>query len=237
MRVMAIGIHPDDVEINCGGTVALLAARGDEVTVVDLTRGEASTNGTPEERAREAEQATAILGAARRVNASLPDTGVRSDDGEQRRTLVAIVRAHRPHVVLVPHADDPHPDHAQGGTLARHAIFLANVDGYLTSGGGSRQARWRVARTLVYSGRKEVWPDLVVDVTAVYEKKRAAILAHTSQVGSSGLATPLTDPNFLSAVEARDRVAGRRIQATFGEAFELVAPIALGGFDALVGEV
>ncbi len=78
MRLMAIGIHPDDVEIGCGGTVAVHAAAGDDVTIVDLTRGESSTNGTPEERAREAAEAARILGATRRVNVGLPDAGVQS---------------------------------------------------------------------------------------------------------------------------------------------------------------
>ncbi len=236
MRVLAIGIHPDDVEINCGGTVALLAARGDEVAILDLTRGESSTNGTPEERAREAAEATRILGAARRFNAALPDTGLRSEEPDQVRTIVRFIRAERPHVVLVPNVDDPHPDHAAGGLLSRHALFLANVNGYVTEENGRRQERWRVPRALVYAGRKEVRPDVVVDVTSVHETKFAAIRAHQSQIGgdAGALATPLTDPRFLPVIESRDRLAGRRVGATFGEAFELLAPLALSDFTALV---
>ena len=236
MRVLAIGIHPDDVEISCGGTVAVLAARGDEVVILDLTRGESSTNGTPEVRAREAEAAARILGVRYRVNAALPDAGLRSDDLEQRRAIVTVIRSVRPHVVLVPNANDQHPDHAAGGTLSQHAVFMANVDGYATEEGGARQERWGVARSLLYSGRREVRPDLVVDITAVYETKTKAIRAHATQVGTDKalLPTPLTDPRFLAAVEARDRVAGRRIGATFGEAFELVAPMGLTDFTSLV---
>jgi bacillithiol biosynthesis deacetylase BshB1 len=228
MRIVAIGIHPDDVEIGCGGTVALCASRGHEVVIVDLTRGESSTNGTVEQRAREADAAARILGASR-VNVGLPDTGVRSDDAGQINALVTILRAHRPEVVLVPHADDPHPDHAAGGLLARHAIFLCNVNGYATRGPDGPQPRWKVARSLVYPGRCEVRADVVVDVTAFYETKMAAIRAHESQVGSASgsLPTPLTDPRFLGVVDARDRLAGRAIGATHGEAFQLVAPIAL----------
>lgn len=236
MRVLAIGIHPDDVEISCGGTVALLARRGDEVMILDLTRGESSTNGTPEVRAREAEAATRILGVARRVNAGLPDTGLRSEEPDQVRTIVRLLRATRPHVVLLPYANDPHPDHMAGGLLSQHAVFLSNVNGYATEEGGKRQERWRVPRSLVYSGRREVRPDVVMDVTAVYETKVAAIRAHESQVGGGEgtLSTPLTDPRFMAVVEARDRLAGRRIGATFGEAFELFAPLALHDFAALV---
>ena len=236
MRVLAIGIHPDDVEISCGGTVATLGARGDEVVILDLTRGESSTNGTPEERAREAEEAARILGVKRRINAALPDAGLRFDDLEQRRAIVTVIRAVRPHVVLIPNPDDQHPDHAAGGLLSQHAVFMANVDGYVTEAGGVRQARWGVTRSLLYNGRREVRPDLVVDITAAYDTKTNAIRAHATQVGTGKglLPTPLTDPRFLSVVEARDRVAGRRIGASFGEPFELLAPVALSDFTPLV---
>ncbi len=233
MRVLAIGIHPDDVEIGCGGTVARLTKSGDEVTIVDLTRGESSTNGTAEGRAREAEEAARILGVAARWNAALPDTGLHSEDAVQLRTIVALIRRARPHVVLVPNADDPHPDHAAGGKLTHHAIFLSNVGGYVTEYQGARQERWRVPRALVYSGRHEVRPDVVVDITSVQETKMAAVRAHGSQVAGAET-TPLTDPRFLSVVEARDRVAGRRVRVTFGEAFELTAPISLDDFAPLV---
>lgn len=238
MRIMAIGIHPDDVEIGCGGTVALSAARGHDVSVVDLTRGESSTNGTVEERAREAAEAARILGVRARVNAGLPDTGVRSDDAAQIQVLVGIIRAHRPDVVLVPHADDPHPDHAAGAMLTRHAIFLAHVNGYATRGEGGAQERWKVARSLVYPGRRDVRADVVVDVSAVYETKLAAIRAHASQIGATAgaLPTPLTDPNFLGGVDARDRLAGRRIGVVHGEAFELLAPVALADLGAIAGQ-
>ena len=110
------------------------------------------------------------------------------------------------------------------------------MDGYASEEGGARQARWGVARSLLYSGRREVRPDLVVDITTVYETKTKAIRAHATQVGTGKelLATPLTDPRFLSVVEARDRVAGRRIGATFGEAFELVSPLGLTDFSPLI---
>lgn len=237
MRVMAIGIHPDDVEIGCGGTVALSAARGDEVTIVDLTRGESSTNGTVEARAEEARAAATILGCSKRVNAMLPDTGMRSEDPAQTLAVVRILRAFRPHVVLIPNPDDPHPDHASGGMLVQRAMFLSNVNGYATEAEGIRQERWRVGRALVYSGRKEVRPDVVVDITSVHETKLLAVRAHASQFdgGSGSLVTPLTDPRFFDVVAARAMVAGRRIGATYGEAFALLAPVALNDLGPLTG--
>lgn len=238
MRIMALGIHPDDVEIGCGGTVALCAAAGDEVTIVDLTRGESSTNGTPEERAGEASEAARVLGLTRRVNAGLPDAGVESEDPAQLRAVVSIIRAYRPDLVFVPNPDDAHPDHASGGTLILRALFLSNVNGYVTDADGTRQERWSVARALLYSGRKEVKPDLVVDITAHYETKLASVRAHASQVGGGegALATRLNDATFFGSIQGRALVAGRRVGVTYGEAFELLAPILLSRLDAIVLE-
>ncbi|HKW13168.1 MAG TPA: bacillithiol biosynthesis deacetylase BshB1 [Candidatus Krumholzibacteria bacterium] len=238
MRIMAIGIHPDDVEIGCGGTVAVCAAAGDEVTIVDLTRGEASTNGTPEERAREAAEAARILGAKRRDNAGLPDAGVRSEDGGQTNAVVAMIRAYRPHILLVPNPDDAHPDHASGGMLIQRAAFLSNVNGYVTERDGKRQERWLVGRMLVYSGRREVQADIVVDITPHYETKLASVRAHASQVGGGkgALPTRLNDGGLFRSVEGRALVAGRRIGVTYGEAFQILAPIGLKNFSALAPE-
>ena len=235
---MAIGIHPDDVEIGCGGTVAVCAAAGDEVTIVDLTRGEASTNGTPEERAREAAEAARILGVRRRDNAGLPDAGVRSEDGAQTNAVVALIRAHRPHIVLVPNPDDAHPDHASGGMLIQRAAFLSNVNGYVTERDGKRQERWLVGRMLVYSGRREVQADIVVDITSHYETKLASVRAHASQVagGKGALPTRLNDGGLFRSAEGRALVAGRRIGVTYGEAFQILAPIGLKDFSALAPE-
>ena len=226
MRVLVFGIHPDDVELGCGGTVATCAARGDEVTIVDLTRGESSSNGTAEERADEARVAAQRLGVGERGNLQMPDAGVQSEDPGQQQQVAGCIRRYRPDVVLIPNPDDPHPDHASGGVLIARALYLAGIRGYATPGG---EGSWKPSAVLVYSGRREVRPDVVVDITDVLETKRAAIDAHATQFGRApGAAeTPLNAPDFLSAVESRDRVAGLRIGVRFGEAFQLMAPLGL----------
>jgi bacillithiol biosynthesis deacetylase BshB1 len=239
MRIMAVGIHPDDVEIECGGTVAVCSAAGDEVTIVDLTRGESSTNGTPEERGREAVEAARILGCKRRENVGLPDTGVQGEDPAQTRAMVTMIRAHRPNVLLVPNPEDAHPDHASGGALIQRAAYLSHVNGYITERDGKRQERWLVGRMLLYSGRREVRPSIVVDITAQYETKLAAVRAHASQVGGGKgtLPTRLNDGMLFGSIQGRALVAGRRIGVTYGEAFQLLAPIALSRLDALVADL
>lgn len=228
MRVLVFGIHPDDVELGCGGTLAVCARRGDDVTIVDLTRGESSSNGTPEVRAAEAQAAAEVLGVTRRVNLGLPDAGVRSEDPEQRRAVTRALREFRPHVVLVPNEDDPHPDHASGGQLIHRAIYLAGIHGYFPDDVAT--GAFRPRHVLVYSGRNEVRPDVVVDTSEVTDVKRDAIRAHRTQFDrdKGAAATPINADEFLSAVEARDRVAGYRIRARAGEAFQLATPLPLG---------
>ncbi|MDH3197859.1 MAG: bacillithiol biosynthesis deacetylase BshB1 [Candidatus Krumholzibacteria bacterium] len=227
---MAIGIHPDDVELGCGGTVALCARRGYEVVIVDLTRGESASNGTPEERAAEASEAARILGA-RRYTLDLPDAAVRAEDPEQTRAVVRALRERRPEVVLAPNDDDPHPDHASGGRLVQRALYLAGVHGY-ASGEGAAGA-WRVPRVLVYSGRREVRPDLVVDTSDTFDLKLKAIAAHRTQFAAEGGRRPtrLNAPGFLAVVEARDRIHGFAVGARHGEGFALLSPILLDGFE------
>jgi LmbE family N-acetylglucosaminyl deacetylase len=165
----------------------------------------------------------------------LPDTGVQSEDPAQIHAVVRVLRAYRPQVALIPNPDDPHPDHAAGGILVQRALFLANVNGYATEADGLRQERWKTGTALVYSGRREVRPDVVVDVTDAYEVKLRSIRAHASQLGAgaASLPTPLTDSRFFDVIQSRAVIAGRRIGATYGEAFSLLAPIALRDLGSL----
>jgi len=228
MRILFIGIHPDDIELGCGGTVALSVDQGHEVTLADLTRGESSSNGTPEERAAEAMAAASLLGCEKRHNLGLPDTGILSEDGDQQRAVANLIREVRPDVLVFPNGDDPHPDHSSGADLIRRSTYLAGIHGYEGSAGA-----WKVGTLLECSGRNEVPHDIIVDTSTSFARKRDAILAHRTQFGrQSGAAeTPLNDPDFLSAVEARDRSCGQRIGVRYGEAFHTLAPVALRTLD------
>lgn len=222
MRLLVFGIHPDDIELGCGGTVAAHVKAGHDVVLADLTQGEASSNGTPEDRAREAAAAAGILGCKERVSVGLPDAGIRSEHPDQQRLVVEVIRRVRPEIVLVPNANDPHPDHRSGGVLVERALYLAGIHGYAAEG-----EAWKVRIALMYSGRREVKPDIVVDVSQVYDIKRRAIHAHVTQFGASAGSkpTPLNAPGFLSVVEARDRTHGHFIGVEYGEALETLEPL------------
>ncbi|MEE9270686.1 MAG: bacillithiol biosynthesis deacetylase BshB1 [Candidatus Krumholzibacteria bacterium] len=224
MNILAFGIHPDDVELGCGGTVVLAARQGHGVVVVDLSDGAAASNGTPEIRAKEAARAAEIMGIGRRVNLGLPDGAIQSENTDYLKAVVRAIREARPDLVLAPSGDDPHPDHAAGATLVERALYLAGVHGY-----EAQQEAWSVRNVLVYPGRNELEPNVVVDISSCWDTKVEAIRAHESQfvAGPGRKPTPLNAPDFLAVMEARSRVFGQKIRVPHGEPFRSPRPIAL----------
>ncbi|UCG53297.1 MAG: bacillithiol biosynthesis deacetylase BshB1 [Candidatus Latescibacterota bacterium] len=232
MRILAFGIHPDDVELGCGGTVILAVSQGHDVIVADLSEGTASSNGSPEERAAEAAEAARVMGVRDRVNLGLPDTRIAGEDPEQVEKVVECIRDLRPDIVIVPSSEDPHPDHASGGTLVKRAAYLSGVHGYHRG----RDA-WPVRNYLIYAGRTEFEPHVIVDVSSTHDTKVRAILAHRSQfvAGEGRRPTPLNAPDFLEFIEARSRVYGRMIGCRYGEGFRMAKPFALNDLGLLCG--
>ncbi len=222
--VLAVGAHPDDVELGCGATVARLARAGRRVGILDLTAGEMGTRGDAEARATEARAAAAALGVAWRHCLSLPDGGLNGGDDGQLAAVVGALRAAVPRVVLVPDDRDPHPDHAAAAALLRRGAFLAGVGKYRPERGSA----WRPGLLLAYPGPRQLLaPALVVDVTAAYAAKRAALAAHASQFDpGAGTATHLASGHFPAAIEGRDRACGNLIGAEFGEGFAALGPLA-----------
>jgi bacillithiol biosynthesis deacetylase BshB1 len=227
MKILIFGIHPDDIELGCGGAVALAAQQGHELILADLTPGDASSNGTPEERAGEAKRAAEILGAGQRINLGLPDSAIQSEDPDQTRTVVDSIRRARPDLIFLPHKKDPHPDHASGGALIERAIYLAGIHGYET---GSEACS--VRKGLIYMARLELEPDLIVDITSTYSLKVQAIQAHQTQfvLQEGRKPTPINSPDFLPHLQARSRSYGYRIGAKYGEPFQLLKPATLKDF-------
>jgi bacillithiol biosynthesis deacetylase BshB1 len=175
--LLAIGAHPDDVELTCGGTLIVAARQGYRTAVVDLTGGESGTHGSRDLRAREAEEAAAILGVAVRVNAGLPDAGLYNTDAT-RRTIVTLLRRIRPRVVILPFPIGRHPDHRVASELCRDASYLAGLQNYAADGPAHRPEK--ILYTLAYR-EDAVKPTFVVDVTEAFEAKLAAIRCYASQ--------------------------------------------------------
>lgn len=222
-EVLAVGAHPDDVELGCGGTLARLAAAGRRVGILDLTRGELATRGTPAGRAEEAARAARALGVTWRHVLDLPDGGLDSHDGAQRDAVVAVLRQAMPTVVIFPHWGDPHPDHAAGSRLVQDACFLAGLARWHEELGTPHRPRLLLA----YPGPRQLLvPHLVVDVTTSAPAKRRALAAHASQFETAaGTPTHLASGHFLAAVEGRDRAAGNTVGCEVGEGFVAVGPV------------
>ncbi len=223
--------HPDDAELNCGGLLLAARARGWRTAVVDMTRGEMGTRGTPEIRARECEEAARVLGLTVRHNLELPDGGVRDTD-EARRAVVRTIRLLQPRVVVAPPAQgDHHPDHTGTGDVIQKSFYLCGIRKFVPDVPPHRP------RALVqYMGSRKEKPTLVVDISAVIETRRQAILCHHSQVGPMTPGEPVVrvgHPNFLDQVEGRARHFGWMIGVTHGEAFTLDAPLGAGDFVSL----
>lgn len=225
LDLLAIGAHPDDVEISCGGTIAAATAEGLRAGILDLTRGESATNGTPQLRAAEAAEAARLLGVAGRWNAGLPDGGLHAHDPEQVRRAVLWIRALRPDVVVVHYPRDRHPDHVAASELIDRASYLAGLR-LFESGGDLAPFRPRIRYH--FASRIGFEPSFVVDVTARWEVKRAAILAHQSQVSREPAGTrptPLNREGFLEFVESRARHYGGMIGVLYGEPFHATEPV------------
>lgn len=221
MDALFFGAHPDDVELTCGGLAALLASHGHAVGIVDLTRGEMATRGDVQVRAAEAAAAATELGVATRVNLGLPDAGLDGHDRAQLSAVIATLRAHRPTLVVAPSRRDAHPDHVEASRLVARACYLAGLAKYPAPG-----ERFRPERLLFAVYRSGEAPDMVVDVSAVWERRMAALQAHRSQLDpSAGPATYLTAPGFLDEVEARGRYFGALAGVRHGEGYRVRGPV------------
>lgn len=230
LDALFFGAHPDDVELTSGGLAARLASHGHVVGLVDLTRGESASRGTPEERAREAGEAARALGVASRANLALPDLCLDRKDPAQVRAVVECLRRHRPRLVVAPDRHDAHPDHVEASHLIACACYLSGLARY-----GADGERHRPERLLFALYRLAPAPHLVVDVTAVWERRMAALTAHRSQLGPGpGPATYLTQPEFLAEVESRARVFGAAIGVHYGEGYRTRGPLAVTDARALL---
>jgi len=219
--VLAVSAHPDDVELTCGGTLAKIAASGRAFGILDLTRGEMGTRGSPEQRDAEARRAAEILGAAFRRTIDLGDGGLRTGRAEELAVIDEIRRA-KPRIVLAPWPEDRHPDHARAGRLVADAAFYAGLRRLETA-----HPAHRPQQVIFFSTMYEQRPDFVVDVSATHETKMRAIRAFASQFHDPASAEPqtmLSTDSFLAFVEGRARNAGGLIGVAFGEGFRSMRP-------------
>jgi len=221
LDILAIGAHPDDVEMSCGATLAKEVAKGKKVGILDLTRGELGTRGSAKIREEEAREAAEILGVVVRDNLGLAD-GFFENDRASQIELIKIIRKYRPEIVFCNAIDDRHIDHGKGSRLASDACFLSGLRKIETIYEGSSQQEWRPKQVYHYIQWKEINPDVVVDVTGFMDKKLESVHAYKSQfydVNSNEPETPISSKNTLDSLSYRNRNLGRLIGTEAGEGF------------------
>jgi N-acetylglucosamine malate deacetylase 1 len=221
LDVLAIGAHPDDVELACGGTIIKLVRQGKHVGLLDLTEGELGTRGSREIRAREARQAARVMGVTLRENLGLPDGNIEVNE-RNRAKLIRVIRRYRPEILLIHHWLERHPDHEHAHRLAREAWFYAGLQRLETSDRGRKQAPHRPGRFFSFMPSFEFAPTFVVDVSDEFPQRMEAVRAFRSQFydpKSKERETVLSSPGFFKRLEVRLAYFGDRVGVKYAEPF------------------
>jgi N-acetylglucosamine malate deacetylase 1 len=215
--ILAIAAHRDDVELTCAGTLLKAVDAGYRVGILDLTAGETGTRGSASLRAEEAERAAKILGVSERRNAGLPDAQLQNSDAT-RKVVVEQIRYFAPRVVILPFPVGRHPDHRIASELGRDACYLAGLERYSAQGKAHRPHKLLYA----LSYREDpVKPTFVVDISAQFERKLAAIKCYGSQFDGAKAAGEIfpTGQDLYSLIETQNAHYGSLVRARYGEPF------------------
>ena len=234
--VLAIGAHPDDVELGCGGTIAKLISEGKKVAILDLTQGELGTRGTNETRAIEAKNAAEILGISARENLKMKD-GFLINSEEYQLRIIKAIRTYQPEIVFCNAVDDRHPDHAKAAKLASDACFLSGLIKIETEESGKKQEKWRPKQVFHYIQWKNLEPDFVIDISGFLDKKIESCLAYKTQFydpTSTEPTTPISSKSFLDSIAYRAQDLGRLAGVEHAEGFTTEKPLALKNFDGII---
>ncbi|MDP2069666.1 MAG: bacillithiol biosynthesis deacetylase BshB1 [Lutibacter sp.] len=236
LAILAIGAHPDDVELGCGATIAKEISLGKKVGILDLTKGELGTRGSAEIRDEEAKKGAKILGVTVRENLGFAD-GFFVNDEKNQIEVIKIIRKYKPEIVLCNAFDDRHIDHPKGSKLVSDACFLSGLLKVETELNGIKQEAWRPKFVYHYIQWKNLEPDFVVDVTGFLDKKMEAVKAYSSQFydpNSREPTSPISSKNFLDSVLYRAQDLGRLVGVEAAEGFNTERYVAVNSFDNLV---
>ncbi len=238
LDILAIGVHPDDIELGCSGTLINEIRNGKKVGIVDLTQGELGSRGTIETRYAEAARAAELMGVSVRENLKMRDGFFRNDEENQLK-LIQAIRKYRPDIIIGNILHDRHPDHGRAGHMISDASFLAGLRKIETKDEqGNLQDKWRPSYYIQYIQDWYHEPDFIIDITDVFEQRMEAIKAYSTQFNSQsetdGPQTYISTPDFLESVIARARMFGKRIGVKYAEGFVSEKKLGLRGFDALI---
>jgi N-acetylglucosamine malate deacetylase 1 len=236
LQILAIGVHPDDVELGCAGTLLAAIEEGKSVGILDLTRGELGTRGTVETRKVEARNAADILGVQVRENLGMADGFFQNDEAHQR-LLISAIRKYQPDIILANAPEDRHPDHGRSAKLISDAAFLSGLRKIETQIEGVTQEAWRPAYVFHYIQDRFIQPSFVIDISKHMEKKIESVLAYTTQFYNPDLNEPQTyisSPQFIESVKARAMMLGKRIGVEYAEGYISEKMIGIKSLDNII---
>ena len=240
LDILAFGVHPDDVELGCSGTLMAAIADGKKVGIIDLTRGELGTRGTADTRKAEAARAAEIMGVSIRENLEMADGFFQNDETNQRKVITAI-RKYHPDIILANAPEDRHPDHGRSAKLVADAAFLAGLRKIETVVNDISQPIWRASYVFHYIQDRFIQPSFVIDITDYMDRKIESVLAYSTQFfhpdsQNQEPQTYISSPQFLETVKARALMLGKRIGVGYAEGYITEKIIGLKGFDAIIKE-
>lgn len=222
LDILAFGIHPDDVELGCSGTLIKHVKLGYKVGICDFTRGEMGTRGTPELRIEESEKGREIIGALIRDNLNMQDVWTEVNQ-ENILKVIQIIRKYQPDVVFCNAKEDRHPDHAKGAELIQKAVFLSGLKKIETKDEGKAQDAYRPNKLYYYIQSRFLNPDFVVDISDSMDQKFKSIMAYKSQFynpESSEPETYISSQQFLDSLKAKETIYGKTIGVKYAEGFQ-----------------
>jgi len=239
LDILAIGVHPDDVELGCSGAIINEVKKGKKAGVLDLTQGELGSRGNIETRYAEAANAAVIMGVEVRENLKMRD-GFFKNDEEHQLKLIEVIRKYRPEIVFANSLDDRHPDHGRAGKLIEDSCFLSGLVKLETKDEqGKMQEKWKPKYIFHYIQDRYHEPDFIIDISDVFEQRMEAIKSYATQFYNRGTTndepqTYISTPAFYESVIARARMIGKKIGVEYGEGFNTEKKMGLKDLNSLV---
>jgi N-acetylglucosamine malate deacetylase 1 len=236
LDILAFGVHPDDVELSCGGTLIVEIRNRKKVGVIDLTRGELGTRGTADTRKEEAAIAAKILGVHMRENLGMRD-GFFKNDEEHQMQVIKKLRQYQPEIVICNAINDRHPDHGRSSKLISDSCFLAGLMKIETEFDGEKQLAWRPKHVFHYIQDRYYEPDFLFDISDVFDQKLESIKAYSTQFYNPELDEPQTyisTPAYFETIISRHKMFGKRIGVDYAEGYITEKRIGIKSFDGII---
>ena len=237
LDILAFGVHPDDVELGCAGTLLVAVAQGKKVGIIDLTQGELGTRGTADTRKTEADKAAQVLGIQIRENLKMADGFFKNDEVHQKQIIKAI-RKYQPEIILCNAPEDRHPDHGRSAALVADAAFLSGLRKIETKDDqGKLQEAHRPSYVFHYIQDRYLAPDFVIDISNFHDTKIESILCYTTQFYDENSTEPetyISSPLFLESIKAKAMQLGKQIGVQYAEGFISKKIIGFKNFDGFI---